>query len=510
MSAPQPLPLLLPKQLQSLVLEGGTEIVVETRPGEQRRFFLHVFDEAEREEVVRAHTTCSKIHERMLADLKWARVTLWNDMRLQQYLYSHDWMTWPSLPELSSMVDLVRSAKETDEVPDFVGANALKKALDIISMELMYPGLHALKEEPLAGPIMAFGTTRADGCVVGDKMHALLDGGAGRRLGSCVWVLELKTQFFTPDEAVRLPLTTRVREECLRVMQQPCLGGAADSGDAWKAVLAAHRRRRDEFGLGLFCSVPEALLQFGVTPGHLARTMCEAAEKGRRVRLRVGIYVTVLQRTEVYAITRAPCQGVGAGDQLELKAAFERTTGHRYDACEEAGLLLHITERETLEDALRLRFLSPLATAHEIAGNTPLTSAVQLTRVVVRYNPFALLHGPRVVGAFPENSGVRGALSELLFSREGSAPAAAPSPGDQTTTATAATMASATLTGEQLRRALDEAVFKTLSLEPMKKAVLSAHGNMARFRRLANFEALLKDSLKRNAEYRGSKYYLRE
>ncbi|RNF14818.1 putative amino acid tansporter [Trypanosoma conorhini] len=507
MSAPQPLTLLVPTQLQSLVLDGGTEIVVETRPGEQRRFFLRVFDEAERKEVVRAHAACSKIHERMLADLNWARATLWNDARLQQYLYSQDWMTWPSLPELSSMVDLVRSAKETDEVPDFAGANALKKALDIVAMELTYPGLHTLKEEPLAGPMVAFATTRADDCVVGDKMHALLGGDVEQRLGSSAWVLELKTPSLTPDEAARLPLTTRVREECLRVMQ-PGLGAVADSGASWRAVLEAHRRCREELGLGLFCSIPEALLQFGMTPIHLAKAMCEAAEQGHRVRLRVGIYVTVVQRTGVYAVTRVPCQGVGASDPLELTSAFEQITGQRYDVCEATGLLLHVAEGETLEEALRLRFLSPLATPHEVAGNTPLTPAMQLTRVVVRHNPFALLHGPRVVGTFPENAAVRGALSELLFSREGSAPAAAPAPVERGTAATA-TLASSTLTGEQLRRALDEAVFNTLSLEPMKKTALSAHGNMARFRGLANFEALLKDSLRRNAEYRGSKYHLR-
>ncbi|EKG01622.1 amino acid tansporter, putative [Trypanosoma cruzi] len=507
MSALQPLALLVPRQIQSLVVDSGAEIVVERRPDEKRCLFLRFFDEAEREEAVRGKSTCAHIHEQVLKDLKWARSTLWNDRRLQQYLYSRDWMTWPSLPELSSMVELVRSAKETDEVPDFSGSNALKKALGIIYMEMTYPGLHALKEENLAGTLLAFGTTRRDNRIVGDTMHTLLGRGDEQRIGSSLWVLDLKTPSFTPDEAILLSLTARVREKCLRVMQPEL--GVAECGGSWSAVLAAQRRGTDELGPRLFCGISEGLLQFAMAPVHLAKAMCEAAERGFRVRLRVGIYLTVLQRTEVLVMTRGSCQSVATDDKLEVKAAFVERTGRSYDACAAAGLFLYLLEGETLEVAIRLRFLGPLAGKFDIMETMPLTATTQLTPVLVRHNPFAIVHGPRVVGTFPENCEVRKALSDLLLSRDPSVLPATPEPSQQSM-AMKTNYTSATLTGEQLRRGVDDAIFRTLSQAPMTRAALSAHDNMARFRGLANFEAILKDSLKRNAMHQGKKYYLKE
>ncbi|KEG15113.1 putative amino acid tansporter [Trypanosoma grayi] len=509
MSSPhQPMALLVPKQLQHLIMDGSAEVVVEKRTSGQKRLFLHLFDEGEREEVVRRRVETAAVHERALEDLRWARATLWGDERLRRYLYTPDWLTWPSFAELSGMVDLVRSAKETDVVPDFVGANTLKKAVNIIGQEMLYPGLHPLKEETLAGPLLAFEGTPGDGCVVGDTLSPL-DADDQRRLGNSVWGLDLHAPVFTADEVTRLPLTGRVREECVRVLQPGLSAAGVES--SWAALVGAHRRRTEAHLLGLFCGVPDCLQQFGMTVVHLAKEVNDAAEEGRRVRLRVGIYLTLLQRNEAYVMGNAEQQGAAVDDETALRSAFERATGHSYDTNVAAGLVLWAVEGETVEDVLGSRFLSPLASAHECMETVSLTPSVHMTRVVVRHNPFAVIHGHRVVGAFPENSEARAALSDLLVSREGATHAAPPQRSLQQQQRNATTIPfSSTLTGEQLRRGVDEAVFKTLSQEPMAKAALSTHANMTRFRDLPNFEAVLKDSLKRNTEYRGRKYYLKE
>nr|CCC52608.1 conserved hypothetical protein, fragment [Trypanosoma vivax Y486] len=467
--SPSPLAMLVPKDVRPLMTSGGSEVVVETRLTGQKRLFVHIFDEKEREEAKRPRTVCSSFHERSIEELNWARATLWGDAQLKEYLRTPDWLTWPSLSELEKMVDLVRSLKETDTLMDYAASGDLKKAFNVVRREALYTGVHPLREEALSGPLVMFEATTGDGCTTGDSLRVVNTGctaPAEQSPGGTVWVLDLNTPRFTVDEVLRLTLTRRVQEACVQLVR-PMLA-AASVGELWADVVAAHRNGVSSHGRGLFYSPHECITDFGATVSHVAKLVYEAV-----------------------------CGSLNA-------------TGLSLDVCEKSGMILRISDKEPIEEALRLRFLSPLSSSYECRPAVKLTSSTHMTHVVVEHNPSVVVHGYRVVGAFPENIEARDAVSELLLAREGAVPPAPPSQAKEDVKPSLTQTASAVVTGEDLRRGVDEAIVRTLIEGAMTKGTLCTHPNMAPFRSLPNFDSLLKDSLRRNAEFRGKKYYLKE
>ncbi|KAG8346810.1 hypothetical protein TRVL_02359 [Trypanosoma vivax] len=507
--------MLVPKDVRPLMTSGGSEVVVETRLTGQKRLFVHIFDEKEREEAKRPRTVCSSFHERSIEELNWARATLWGDAQLKEYLRTPDWLTWPSLSELEKMVDLVRSLKETDTLMDYAASGDLKKAFNVVRREALYTGVHPLREEALSGPLVMFEATTGDGCTTGDSLRVVNTGctaPAEQSPGGTVWVLDLNTPRFTVDEVLRLTLTRRVQEACVQLVR-PMLA-AASVGELWADVVAAHRNGVSSHGRGLFYSPHECITDFGATVSHVAKLVYEAGVRQWRVRLRVGVYLTLVQRNEVYVLSScaAPSSIPSAREEEEMiiSESFLNATGLSLDVCEKSGMILRISDKEPIEEALRLRFLSPLSSSYECRPAVKLTSSTHMTHVVVEHNPSVVVHGYRVVGAFPENIEARDAVSELLLAREGAVPPAPPSQAKEDVKPSLTQTASAVVTGEDLRRGVDEAIVRTLIEGAMTKGTLCTHPNMAPFRSLPNFDSLLKDSLRRNAEFRGKKYYLKE
>ncbi|EAN79085.1 hypothetical protein, conserved [Trypanosoma brucei brucei TREU927] len=498
--------LLVPKQLRRVLSRGGAEVVVEKRTAGKKRMFVNIPDEYDREEGCRRHASHADVHRRALEDLRWARETLWNDERLQPYLYTSDHLTWPPLTQLASMVNLAWSARETDAVPDHSAVSALKKALGIIRHELLYTGLHPLREEALAGQLLAFTSEDGNISASGSTLHAV--GGSEARFGDTVWSLELHTPSFNIDDVLRLSLTARMQKACMDAL--PIGLAPATVGNTWSAVLAAHRQAEERSYPGLFHSVPHCITLFDAEAAHVARMVSEAAIQGRRVRLRVGVYLTMVQRNELYVLSGSSALGDATDDESELRTSFERATGRSYKVCQSSGLLLRIRGKEEIEDALRLRFLGPLASKHELLETATLTSRISSTHVVVKHNPFVVIHGPRVAEGFPENAAARSELLGLLSSRESTASSGPARLAVAEATPLTVHATSVTLTGEDLRQGVDDAVLKTLSSGPMPRSELAVHSNMARFRDAPNFEVMLKDSLKRIAEYHGRKYRLKE
>nr|CCC94715.1 conserved hypothetical protein [Trypanosoma congolense IL3000] len=514
LSSLQPVALLAPKQLRALLLEGGAEVVVEHRMAGKKRMFVHIPDEYERGEMAARHDSCVTVHRKAVEDLTWARETLWNNEWLRRYLYTSDYLTWPALQQLASMVNLAWSAKETDEVADYAAASALRKALKIIRQDVLYTGLHPLREETLTGPLLAFKSEEGNGTTAGDILHVLgsrddksMDG----NLGTAVWSLELHTPSFTTDDVLKLPLTVRMQDAFVHILQ-PSLS-AATLDNSWSALLAAHRQCVDDNNMGLFCSVPECIAQMSDNVAHVAQLISKAGEQRQRVRMRVGVYGTVIQRNEVFVVSWLSQSHDGTSDESALRDAFEKTVCRSYEVCKATGLIVYCDGAHEIGSLLRMRFLSPLASECEYQQVTETASQARVTHVVVKHNPFVVVHGPRVAGEFPENAGARQELMELLLSREGNASLASrPSPQNRipNDVSCVAGATSTTFTGEDLRRGVDEAVLRTLSGEPMTRVALATHPNMARFRGVPNFEAVLKDSLKRVAEYQGRKYRPKE
>lgn len=172
-----------------------------------------------------------------------------------------------------------------------------------------------------------------------------------------------RTVYLT-SEVLALPLTTRTREALVTRLQRPApprphphLDGtsaavtavsqsATTPPPAWSTFLALHRRSLCAgHGLGLIYSVQEMMRQFNILDeGALGQMMEYAERQQNRLRLRGGVYATVLHRTACYLLHLPPSRWSTAASSAPLaaltreeRAAFRRSTGRRYADCVAEG-----------------------------------------------------------------------------------------------------------------------------------------------------------------------------
>ncbi|CCW61014.1 unnamed protein product [Phytomonas sp. EM1] len=546
--------LLIPDNLVAAVVSGGAELVVEHREGNPtlRRIFLHIFDDFERHEAVQrsaADATSDplhKVHLEKLKELSWARSTVWSDWRMREYLPSSDSLLWPSTDQLQKVVEVVKQLKLfADNPPDRCGGDALSRAIAIIESETRFSGLHELRKAPVAGVLTPYHVeswanvassaremrlpstlSRSSDAVRPDTPHLLL----------------VNSSEMIVSEVIDLPQTARTQETLIRLLALPPELSAHLSGEnsamlKWRELVSLHRRCLMKNEIGLIRSVQENMRILQLSESTLAELMRAAASKDARVRLRVGVYATIVHFQRVVLVLTSHPKGQLDGPEVEALQAFaerEAATGP-FAGCP-LGMLVVMERNPKSANAvarvLREDFLSPVLReipqekCCSVTDGIPLSEKSMAFVAAAPFNPHVVIHGSRVEGGF---TGSEETFERFKRQREDVAeeqtvmqlrtayerPLQDSSAGWEDRTAVmgasaAVSFSSSTLTGEELSAAFERKVLEILTVEPLSRADLAAHPGLLQWKSQSSFDGLLKSCLKKHAVYQGRKYALKD
>lgn len=520
---------MVPPSLVGAVFCGGAELVIESAEGEASgRTFVHILDEFERRKKLEAPDLgepLRRIHQRRLRDLTWARSTVWEDTRMQRYLTSSDPCLWPNSETLRRTAELIRQLKQfADQPPDTRGGDALLRAVDVIEAEGKTPGVHPLKPAPVSGVLTPYR--------VRSWIEPFREGYSAlpNHLERCpalpteAVALQLEVTASAPlmaSEVARLPQTATTSAKLVGLCASPRTGTPSGTpASQWQTLVSLHRARVACGAVGLMTDVQEALKVFGMEEEALAYHMQDAAAAEARVRLRVGVYATIIHRHRV-------CVVLGADPKTPLTAEelsqFASVSGVTVVEASHAGELICVPRNQSLSDVLRGQFLSPVLSQDAIevcctvGQPAHLSSTTTLYIVTTPFNPFLILHGCRVSGGFNGRTEV---FESFKRQRDEVAE-------DQTELAlrnayqrslrggneniSADTVVSGTTeSGDDVRLGVGRAVIKVLTGQPTTKSDLAAHAALAQWRHLPQFDQVLRAALKTHAEYHGRKYKLKE
>lgn len=534
--------LLIPDGMQAAALAGGSEIIIEERSGGAgtARRFLHIFDEFERREKVAGGPAAGaspdelRVHGQRLRELDWARATLWSDEGLQGYLGNSDPLLWPDLDAVRRAADLARQLRQYGgPQPDPRGAESLARAVAILDRETRHCGVHPLKDAPVAGRLTAYSVEqwlRSPGAVAGVSLpDSLVLATADRPLEPAAWQVELSAPVLLPPDALRLPATQRTLGRLVELVIPPGAAATctADVKSQWLALVATHSGSLDGGRVPLAGGVLDAVSVFAADEVVVARLMQRAASAGdARVRLRMGVFVTVVHRHTLFLACGKPPRSTLTDAEA---AAFERFTGLPFAALASEGTA-RLQERrlsaEAVVAAAHEMFLGPVSSA-EAGGPSgfaveelgPLDSAAGtvLFKLTATHNPFVIAHGPRVSSGFSGNAECLGFLKrdrdeamerhadatrredfQEAFqdaSRPAGAGGSAHSPSQG-------------LRGEALHIAVGQSLVSALAAGPMTKRELSGCNALAPYARGPDFERVLKEALRTHTTLQGRKYSL--
>lgn len=591
--------LLLPSEYVDDVLHGGAEIIERrvTMPSPSPAsttstawsYHLHLFDEEERIELLGREDLPERVreaHRAHLQRLQSAREVILKDSRLSRWLTCRDDPSlWPGPASLSEAGDVVAMLKEIGDTPDSRGASVTRQAVRLLCQEATKPGLYSLNQVQVAGELVAFA-----GDIAAQNSTKISSSNTNRSekqqtwrqcqkdivAGDRMYRLQGAARVYSSPEVLELPLTTKAVEQLVAFVLPATEEGETPKA-AWARLIRSHLQHlRDGAILPLMGSIQEVMHAWGIRgdegESRILEQLQGAREEGRRVRLQVGVYATVLHlRTTVCIVVKAErgryslgkAKGVmkcGSGAillpqelaQQVLQRAMSATDlqmlEHDYlnfsvmDGLLKGMVRVLVLEfapgsqemhtpvsDEVLTAGTRKFFLSPLL--NDVPWSNccrcqPLSlsssSSVWAYRCHAAHNPFVVLHGYRVEGgtglghtAFlgrmkrerDERLEAFGEEAELKALGGGRTAAATPV---QRGSPAASGLVPCSLVGEELRKAVESAVLRVLSTEPLSKADLMDHRALRAYAGSPNFEPVVKAVLKERAQYRSKRYELKE
>lgn len=552
--------LLLPDELHDSILYGGAEILME-QVGDERRSFLHILDETERQAKLRliedVRDPIRQLHERRLGELKHAREVLWSDGRLQPFLRSSNPAVWPAAATITKAVDVVRQLMICGAYTEaeMAAASELATSARVVAREATQPGLHLLRETTLPGQPAVYVARQWRKRFRDASATAVMPSQLSRKTEDTVaptaWIVELTQSVFLVSDVLQLAIGSAPLLQLVRLLAPP---SAADSADLkagkhsvvkakWRSFLGQHRQMIEY--QSLFASVQEFGRMNGMDEAHVAAEVDEASQAGHMAQLRIGVYATVLHRHELYLLVSSHPRRLDGVTAAEKESFLRCSSEESWSTCVSAGLI-RIVQTPTsdysaagLETILRQRFLSPALTGVplndccSVRPPHPLSESLSLVSLQSRFNPFVILHGHRVDGGFEGDTAyleglqrtrdrtVETQMEEQMRRSNAEPSTAAESSGSYSATANTATAVrqsavtaagpiSAASTGDAKRADFTRSLIEALTRGPMAKADIGRHPSMRAWTMLPNYEALLKSVLKERAEYKGRKYKLLE
>eukprot|EP00796_Vickermania_ingenoplastis_P008759 gene8759-6161_t len=533
-----------------------------TEPTSSTTYHLHLFDEEERLQQLQLETLPPAVrvaHSAYTARLNEAREIVRSDPRLSRWLTCRtEAALWPAAALLQEAVEVVAMLKElADDPPDHRGAAALLEAVQVLRDEATLPGLYPLAPAQVAGTLTAFQiqtppAAAGTPCVLSHARSLGLRGDMLHRLLSDVQVL-------TSSEVADLPLTSKAVGQLAALLQPhrrhlldgcylQLMGTVQEMLRCWGATKAEehiasrlHTAKNEGRCVRLHVGVYATVIHQPMLAVAFVR-----AERGRLEHVSAGgkSYTLAGDARAVLEKVLDKAQQAQLEEQLHMPLAEATERG-----------IIRVVVQQTLgpvpadaplpaaadvEHAVRSYVLSPavdkeswrercscqsLLTTTSADGAATVPAAVCVYRMRVKWNPFVVFHGSRVeggcVGRHEVLAGFKRQRDEILdaraeeallqsLRRQPASPSQGAGPSSPTYGASSPVLPACTLVGAELQQAVESAVVRVLSVEPLSKAELLSHSAMRQFAGSPHFDPVVRAVLKKRAQYRARKYELVE